>query len=92
MLQSLHCMFISVPKCEAFGKRRPLLEPGTIWNAWRADLHDFEQCLGDVGQRVERKTFAVRRRHAVAAIGAPEPLALSARGRSEGGRRGRLDF
>ena len=80
------------PKREAFCQGRPLLEPGTVWNAWRADLHDFEQSLGDVGQRVERKPFSVRRRHAVASVGAAEALALGPGGRPEGRRRGRLDF
>ena len=81
-----------LPKCKALGQGRPLLEPGTVWDAGSTDLHDFQERFGNVRQGIEGKALPIRGRHAVAPIGAPEALALSARCRAEGRCGCWLDF
>jgi hypothetical protein len=77
-------LYLNLPKRKAFRKGRPLLQPGTVWNARSADLHDFEECFSNVRQGVKRQAFPIRGRHTIAPIGASEALTLSARGRAEG--------
>ena len=50
-----------VPQREAPGETRPLGQPLAVLNAPGANLHDLQEGLSHLGQRLQAKPFPVRR-------------------------------